>query len=73
MRLHFYWIETNWHRRGYAKNYNLVVDLEKKTYRTYVNSYYDYNLPEDIEVKKKKDILDYVEYLKYNDFTETKI
>ena len=73
MRVHFYWVETNWHRRGYAKNYNLVVDIEKKTYRTYTNSYYDYPLPEDIEVKRKFDIIDYIKYLKMNDFKEVKL
>ena len=72
MMLHLYWIETNWHNRGYAKNYNLIVYAEDKTYKVYTNSFYGYRHPEDIEVKRKSDITDYIEYLKANGFTELK-
>ena len=70
MRLHLFWIDKRWQERGYADNYNLVVDMENKTYKVYVNPFYAYHRAEDIEVKKKSDITDYVEYLKENGFTE---
>ena len=70
MRLHLFWIDKRWRERGYANNYNLVVDMENKTYKVYVNAYYAYHRAEDIEVKKKSDITDYVEYLKENGFNE---
>lgn len=55
-----------------ANNYNLIVDMENKTYKVFINPYYAYNRAEDIEVKKKSDIMDYVEYLKLNGFKEVK-
>ena len=70
MRLHLFWIDKRWQERGCANNYNLVVDMENKTYKVYVNPFYAYYRAEDIEVKKKSDITDYVEYLKENGFTE---
>ena len=44
--------------------------MENKTYKVYTNAFYGYYKPEDIEVKKKSDIEDYIEYLKENGFTE---
>nr|DAE89602.1 MAG TPA: hypothetical protein [Bacteriophage sp.] len=44
--------------------------MENKTYKVYTNAFYGYYHPEDIEVKKKSDIEDYIEYLKENGFTE---
>lgn len=70
MRLHLFWIDKRWQERGYANNYNLVVDMENKTYKVYVNPFYAYHRAEDIEVKKKSDITDYMKYLKENGFTE---
>lgn len=70
MKIHLYWLDKNWHERGYANNYNLIVYMEDKTYKVYTNAFYDYRWPEDIEVKKKSDITDYIEYLKENGFTE---
>lgn len=71
MRLHLFWLDKNWQRRGScANNYNLIVDIENKTYKVYTNAFYGYYRPEDIEVKKKSDITDYVEYLKQNGFKE---
>ena len=70
MRLHLFWLDKNWQERGYANNYNLIVDMENKMYKVYTNPFYAYNRPEDIEVKKKSDITDYVEYLKINGFKE---
>lgn len=43
--------------------------MENKTYKVYTNAFYGYYHPEDIEVKKKSDIEDYIEYLKRNGFT----
>lgn len=71
MRLHLFWFDKNWKKRGdCANNYNLIVNMENKTYKVYTNAFYGYYHPEDIEVKKKSDIEDYIEYLKRNRFTE---
>lgn len=71
MKLHLYWLDNNWkNRRDCAKHYNLIVNMEEKTYKVFVNCFYGYRHPEDVEVKCKSDILDYVEYLKRNEFTE---
>ena len=68
MRLHLFWIDKRWQERGYAKNYNLLVDMDNKTYKIYENPFYDYHKPEDIEVKRKSDIDDYVKYLNDNGY-----
>ena len=59
MRLHLFWLDKNWKKRGdCANNYNLIVDMENKTYKVYTNAFYGYYHTEDIEVKKKSDIED---------------
>lgn len=69
MTLHLYWIDSRWKaERRTANNYNLIVDMENKTYKVFFNPYLLYDKPEDIEVKKKSDITDYIEYLKRNGF-----
>ncbi len=70
MRLHLFWIDKRWQERGYANNYNLIINMENKIYKVYTNSFYAYNRAEDIDVKKKSDITDYMEYLKENGFKE---
>lgn len=70
MKIHLFWIDKNWKRNGVANNYNLIVDMGNKTYKVFIDPYYAYNRAEDIEVKKKSDIMDYVEYLKLNGFKE---
>ena len=70
MRLHLFWLDKNWKEKGVADNYNLIVDLENKTYKVYSNAFYGYYNPEDIEVKRKSDITDYIEYLKRKGFRE---
>ena len=45
--------------------------MDNKTYKTFVNPFYGYYKTEDIEVKRKSDIIDYVEHLKCNGFKET--
>ena len=71
MRLHLFWIDNKWKQNGgCAENYNLIVDMENRTYKVYVNAFYGYHRAEDIEVKKKSDILDYMGYLKKNGFKE---
>ena len=72
MKIHLYWLEKNWQSKGCANNYNLIADMENKTYYIYTNSFYGYRHPEDIEVKRKSDIADYIEYLKTNGFLEIK-
>jgi hypothetical protein len=70
MKFHLFWIDKNWKNGRTANNYNLIVDMENKTYKVFVNPFYGYDRVEDIEVKKKSDIVDYVEYLKLNGFKE---
>lgn len=71
MELHLYYLDRKWTKRGdCAHNYNLVVDLDNKTYKIYVNSFYGYERSCDIEVKRKSDILNYIEYLKENGFVD---
>ncbi len=71
MRLHLFWIDKKWKKNGgCADNYNLIVDMGNKTYKLFVNPYYAYHRAEDIEVKKKSDITDYMKYLKENGFKE---
>lgn len=71
MRIHLFWLDKKWKQNGgCAENYNLIVDMENKTYKVYANAYYAYHRAEDIEVKKKSDITDYVGYLKENGFKE---
>ena len=71
MRLHLFWIDNKWKQNGgCAENYNLIVDMESRTYKFYIKPYNGYYKDEDIEAKRKSDILDYMEYLKKNGFTE---
>ena len=70
MELHLFWIDKAWKNRGYANNYNLIVNFKKKTYKIYVNPFYAYNKAVDIEVKKKSDITKYIAYLKEHGFIE---
>lgn len=70
MKLHLFWLDKRWKEKSCADNYNLIVDMENKTYKIYTNAFYGYYQPEDIEVKKKSDISDYTEYLKRNGFVE---
>lgn len=71
MRFHLFWIDNKWKQNGgCAENYNLIVDMKNKTYKFYINPYYGYYRKEDIEVKRKSDITEYVEYLKDNGFKE---
>lgn len=72
MELHLYYLDRKWtKRRDCAHNYNLVVDLDNKTYKIYVSPFYGYECSSDIEVKRKSDILNYIEYLKENGFVDT--
>lgn len=71
MKLHLFWLDKNWIQRGYAKNFNLLVDFEHKTFKVYENPFLNYTSRDDIEVKKKSDIDDYIKYLKQNNFEES--
>lgn len=70
LTLHLYYIDKNWKTKSCASNFNLVVYLDDKAYKTFVNPFYGYDKPEDIEVKKKSDLLDYIKYLEKNGFTQ---
>ena len=72
MELHLYYLDRKWtKRRDCGHHYNLVVDLDNKTYKIYVSPFYGYERSNDIEVKRKSDIIDYIEYLKENGFVDT--
>ena len=60
MEYNFREIEKKWRQRW----------VENKTYKVYVNPFYNYDRPEDIEVKKKSDIEEYIGYLIINGFTK---
>ena len=71
MRLHLYYRDKGWENRGAcANNYNLLVNTERKEYKIYVSPFYGYERSSDIEVKRKSDILNYIEYLKENGFVD---
>lgn len=72
-QLHLYWIDKTWRARGYAKNLHLKINFEDKTYCTYTNSLFVFEEKEDIQAHNKKDILDYVEYLKTLGFNDVKL
>lgn len=71
MKLHLYWVDNNYKKIGRsANNYNLIINMENKTYQQFVNPFYGYCKAEDIEIKRKSDIVDYIKYLKENGFKE---
>lgn len=71
MKIHLYYKDKNRGHRGYAKNYNLYVDYDKKMYDTRTTPFYWYDGREHIETAKKSDILEYEKMLKNNWFIET--
>ena len=71
MKIHLFWLDNNYKKTGRtANNYNLIVDMRNKTYQQFVNPFYGYYKAEDIEVKRKSDIVDYIKHLKANGFKE---
>ena len=39
MKLHLYWIDSRWKaEQRTANNYNLIVDMENKTYKVFINA-----------------------------------
>ena len=72
MIIHLYYKDKNRAKRGYAQNYNLLVNYKDKTFRTFENSYYWYEGREDIEVSKKSDLINYKALLEKQGFKEEK-
>lgn len=70
MLIHLYYRDKNRQHRGYAKNYNLIVDYNKKQYETYTTPFYWYRGAEHIETSKKSDILEYEKMLVNNGFIQ---
>lgn len=72
MQLHLYYLDKGWKKseKGCADNYNLVVDMENKTFHLFTNPFCGYYAEYDIEVKRKSDITDYAEYLRKNGYKE---
>lgn len=72
MKIHLVWLEpdSSWINRGYAKNLHLIVNYKTKSYEyleSYGTGWADRSL---VEVKRKSDIKDYVEYLKSEQFVD---
>lgn len=56
MRLHLFWLDKNWKKRGdCANNYNLIVNMENKTYKVYTNAFYGYYDPEEDKRNNEED------------------
>lgn len=72
MELHLYYLDKGWKKseKGCADNFNLVVDMENKKFHTFTNPFYGYYAAKDIEVKRKSDIIDFIEELKKNGYEE---
>lgn len=71
MRIHLYYVDKNRQKRGYARNYNLYVDFEHKTFWTRISPFYWYEKREDVETARKSDIIDYENLLIKNWFIRT--
>ena len=40
MRIHLFWIDNNWRKTGgTANNYNLIIDMENKIYKQFVDPF----------------------------------
>ena len=72
MIIHLYYRDKNRGKRGYAKNYNLLVNYKEKTFRTFENPYYWYENKDSIEASKKSDLIDYKDLLQKQWFIEEK-
>ena len=71
--IHLFYVDKSRQKRGYMENYNLIINYETKTFKTYTNPYYWYTGKDDIEVRKKSDILDYEKQLEGRWFTKEPI
>lgn len=70
-KIHLYYLDKNWKKeKRTAKNYNLIIDFENKTFEIYITPILMYTEINDIEVVRKSELLDYVEFLKNNNFKE---
>lgn len=55
MRLHLFWLDKNWKKRGdCANNYNLIVDMENKTYKVYTNAFMDIIIKKILRLKRNQ-------------------
>lgn len=55
MRLHLFWLDKNWKKRGdCANNYNLIVDMENKTYKVYTNAFMDIIIQKILRLKRNQ-------------------
>ena len=55
MRFHLFWLEKNWKKRGdCANNYNLIVDMENKTYKVYTNAFMDIIIQKILRLKRNQ-------------------
>lgn len=73
MFLHLYWLDRGWKKKGYANNWNIVVDFNKEVFTVFSNVRSNYINSNSIEVIRKRDILDYKYYLKDKGFKEVNI
>jgi hypothetical protein len=63
MKLHLYWFDKNYKAKGVAHNYNMLIDMQARTYKLWTNTYGDYHNSDSIEVVRKSDLIDYEKYL----------
>lgn len=69
MKLHIYWLDKNWQKRGYAENIHLYIDYNTKQFKKVV-TYTNYTSDGSIEAVRKSDILDFIKLLQRDGFTD---
>ena len=72
-RIVLYYADKNWQVRGYANNVWLNIYPDTKNFSKVITMYSDIGQVNIIEVKRKSDINDMVNYLKANGYTEKEV
>ena len=72
-RIVLYYADKNWQARGYANNVWLNIYPDTKNYSKVVTMWSDTERSNIVEVKRKSDINDMVDYLKANGYTEKEV
>lgn len=68
MRIVLFYRDKNWKERGYANHIWLSIYPESKTYQKVVTMYEDIGSNNVVEIKRKSDVADMIEYLKVNNY-----
>ncbi len=69
-RIVLYYADKNWRERGYANNVWLNIYPDTKNFSKIVTMYSDIGQVNIVEVKRKADINDMINYLKAQGYTE---